>query len=123
MRHGFAGVQGAPCSAPAPYRAMRLGISVASGLVLLIGRQLLGREPHVDPARLRRPYTSGIPGHRYRRGDFTYDLRRHPGRHACRNVNQPGVDLSVARQRDWMSRLTSFEPEFAALDTGANTDD
>lgn len=43
MRHGFAGVQGAPCSAPAPYRAMRLGISVASGLVLLIGRQLLGR--------------------------------------------------------------------------------
>jgi hypothetical protein len=47
--------------APAPYRAMRLGISVAFGPVLLIGRQLLGREPYVVPARIRRPYTSGTP--------------------------------------------------------------
>lgn len=47
--------------APAPYRAMRPGISVAFEPVLLIGRQLLGREPYVVPARLRRPYTSGTP--------------------------------------------------------------
>jgi hypothetical protein len=45
--------------APAPYRAMRPGISVAFEPVLLIGRQLQGREPYVVPARLRRPYTSG----------------------------------------------------------------
>jgi hypothetical protein len=51
-----------PCHrAQRRFRAMRLGISVAFEPVLLIGRQLPGREPHVVPARLRRPYTSGTP--------------------------------------------------------------
>lgn len=57
----FTGPPISHCPALAPYRAMRLGISVAFEPVLLIGRQLQGREPYLVPARLRRPYTSGTP--------------------------------------------------------------
>jgi hypothetical protein len=40
---------------------MRAGISVAFEPVLLIGRQLLGREPYVFRSVFGRLYTSGTP--------------------------------------------------------------
>jgi hypothetical protein len=38
------------------------------------------KEPLVVPARLRQTVYLGRLGHRYRRGDFSYDFRRRAGR-------------------------------------------
>src|ERR1700722_13277568 len=42
------------------------------------------KEPPVVPARFRQNVYLGPRGYRYRRGDFSYDLRQHAGRHDCR---------------------------------------
>jgi len=60
-----------------------------------------------------------LPIHFYSPVPDSRQLRKHRSRWD-REWSLAGIDLSVERQRDWMSRLTSFEPEFAALDTEAS---
>lgn len=99
MRHGFVGVQRAPVShrvlpsgketlpalpGHAPGDQRRLRASPPDR------RATPGREPYVIPVRLRQTVYLRHPGHRYRRGDLSYDFRRLAGRNDCRNVDQPG---------------------------------